>query len=116
MKYIIYEEKLRKLGLFSLEKRMLGVVVCICVVLFNVFKYLERSCKQDRARLFSVVPTAKTRGNGHILEHRKFLLNIRRHFIVRVPKHLHRLPREVVETSPVEVFKRHLVMVLGHLL
>lgn len=45
MKYLIYEERLRKLGLFSLEKRTLRVVVCICVFLFNVFKYLERSCK-----------------------------------------------------------------------
>jgi len=38
----------------------------------NVQKYKKKKkgCKEDRARLFSVVPGVRTRGSGHRLEHR----------------------------------------------
>jgi len=35
--------------------------------------------KEDRARFFSLLPSDRTRGNGHKLKHRTFLLNIRKH-------------------------------------
>lgn len=51
-----YEEKLRELGLLSLEKRRLRVA------LIHVYENL--SCtKEDRARLFSVVFSAKSKSN-----------------------------------------------------
>ena len=44
-----------------------------------------------------MVPGDRKRDNGHKLKHRRYPLNIRKHFfIVKVTKHRHRLPREVV--------------------
>ena len=52
---------------------------------------------------------SRTRGNGHQLKHRKFCTNVRKNFFtVRVMKHWSRLPREVVESPSLEMFKTHL--------
>jgi len=65
--------QLRGLGLFSLKKRRLSGD------LINMYKYQNRECREDRARLFPVVTRDRTRGNGHKLDHRKFPLIIRKH-------------------------------------
>jgi len=70
------EEKLSELGLYSLENAERGS-----------YKYLKGGFQEEGARLFSVVPSDRRRGNRHKLQHRKFQLIMKKIFTFRVTEH-----------------------------
>jgi len=97
--------------LFSLKKRRLRGD------LGNASKYLKGGHQEDGARLCSVVPSDRTRGNRHKQKQRKLQLNMRKNFFpLRVTEPWPRLPREVVDSPSLELFKTHLDVVLCSLL
>ncbi|TRZ05971.1 hypothetical protein HGM15179_021136, partial [Zosterops borbonicus] len=71
VKYLFCEQRLWELGLFVLEKKQVrGHHI-------NDYKYLNGKVPCGGSRLFSMLPSTKTRDNGQKMMQRKFHLNMR---------------------------------------
>jgi len=110
LEYLSYEDRLRELGLLSLDKRRLwGNLIA-------AFQYLKGAYRKDGEGLFTRVCSNRIRENGCKLKEGRFRLDIRKKFFtIRVLRHWNRLPREAVDAPSLAVFKARLNGALSNL-
>jgi len=103
LEHLSYEERLRELGLFCLEKRRLrGDLIA-------AFQYLKGACRKDGENIFGRAYCNRMRANGFKVREGRFRLDIRKMFFtMRVVKQWKRLPREVVDAPSLETFQARL--------
>jgi len=97
MEHLSYEERLREMELFSLQKRRFwGHLIA-------AFQYLKGAYKKPGEGLFTRAHSDRPRGNGFELKEGRFRLDIRKKFFpMRVARHWKNLHREGVDV-PVEL-------------
>ena len=107
------EDRLRELRLFSLEKRGLWGD------LKAAFQYLSGmgGYKKEGDRFFCRVCGNRTRGNGFKWKEGRFRLGITKKFFkIKVVRHWHRLPREVIDALSLQTLKVKLHGALSRLM
>jgi len=105
------ENRLRELGLCSLEKRKLqGDLIAAC-------QYPKGIYRKEGDRLVSRVCGGRARGYGFKLKEGRFRLDVRkRSFTMSVVRHWNRLPRDVMDALTLETSSVRLDEALGNLI
>jgi len=111
LEHLSYEERLRQLSLFSLEKRRLwGNLVA-------AFQYIKGAYRKEGENIFSKACCDRTRSNGFKLREGRIRSDVRKTFFtMRVVRHWNRLPREAVKAPSLETFKGRLDGALNNLI
>jgi len=103
LEHFSHEDRLRELGLFSLENRRLWGD------LRAAFQYLNGAYKKAGEELFTRTCSNRTTGNSFKLKEGRFRSDIRKKFFtMRLVRHWNRLARGIVDVSCLEVFKARL--------
>jgi len=90
LKHLSGKEKLREMGLFSLERRKLEIYLTVA------FQYLSASYKWKGDQLFTQSDWA--RENGFKQKEKRLILDVRNKcFTQKVVRHWQTLPREAVD-------------------
>jgi len=111
IEHLSYGERLRELGLFSLEKRRLWGN------LTTAFQYLKEAYHKAGKGLFTGAGSDRTRADGFKLKQGRFRLDIKKAFFpMKVVRHWNRLPREAVDAPSLAVFKVRLDGALSNLI
>jgi len=98
LEYLSYEDRLRELGLFSLEKALGSP--------YSSLPVPEGAYRKDGEGLFTRVCSDRTRGKGCKPKEGRFRLDVRKKFFTtRVVRHRHRLPREAVAAPSLAVLR-----------
>lgn len=97
LEHLSSEERLRESWLFNMEKRRL------CQDLIVVSQYLKWAYKKEEESLFAMVVVKE---QGAIFLNCRVRLDIRRKFfMMRLVRHLNRLPKEIVDATSLAVLK-----------
>ena len=111
LEHLLYEGRLKELGLLSLEKRRLQGD------LIEIFQYLNIVYKHERNQLFTRVYSDRTKENDFKLKEKRFRLDVRGNFFTEtLVRCWYRLPREVIDVPSLEVFKDELSGATGKLI
>jgi len=111
IEYLSYEERLKGLGLFRLQKRRLQGD------LITAFQYLKGVYKKDEDKLFGRACGNRTKDNSFKLREVRYRLAIRKKFFTMgLVKHWNRFPREVVDAPSMETLKVRLDRALSNLI
>ena len=111
LELLFYEDRLKELGMFSLQKRKLQGDFSMA------FQHLKGDYKQEGNQISAWLDSDRTRGIGFRLMEERLTLDVMGVFFTEmVVRYWNSLPRELVDALSLEVLKARLDWTLGNLI